>query len=495
MNNNILKQLASKNLRIILWSILVAIILLLFYLGISPSGKTSYAKNFFNDNYFIGKLTPEERTRTGNNNTQKIVGDPAYFTLRTLRPFDKAKLTLTYRSQGTSIIEAGVLADKRAWRYKLKPLENSYIDRLSKKWPSVKTDSLILLERPAEAVSFKPLPYPQVEDLFDNLPAVNQLALYNYDLDREFFLSDYVPSISENDLGISLRGGYEFYVYLGVEDLYLNFYFSDLNKNRDSDPIDINIYRQGNKIKNYHGDDPGIATDNGTLETRNNILIRQAGLTPGLYRVEIKANDDVITDKIRTTQTRIVFINKMWLADKNRQGIGLFTDSRSVNVQTTNPGRLQNIAIGKKVLPLAETYKQYSTSTDETLALISADKDDIIISGDGVFGLDKNYFFNPENKKVNLNFSDQGIDYILADYVMPRENGGWKTAQTQVDLTAAYSESEKPLIPGINKLSRRYSFLISIPGLRADDNIDDWVEIKEIKIELDGASLWEKILD
>jgi len=70
---------------------------------------------------------------------------------------------------------------------------------------------------------------------------------------------------------------------------------------------------------------------------------------------------------------------------------------------------------------------------------------------------------------------------MLARYQRPPEVGEWRTASAEFDLRHTYQENGQ------------YSFLISIPGLRADDEISDGIEISEIKVELLGKNLIEKI--
>jgi len=77
-----------------------------------------------------------------------------------------------------------------------------------------------------------------------------------------------------------------------------------------------------------------------------------------------------------------------------------------------------------------------------------------------------------------LDVNKDGINYVLANYRIPSDDGEWKTAEVEFDLTKAYSEDGK------------YSFLISIPGLRADDGVDDYIEIGGIKIDLRGRTLF-----
>jgi hypothetical protein len=74
---------------------------------------------------------------------------------------------------------------------------------------------------------------------------------------------------------------------------------------------------------------------------------------------------------------------------------------------------------------------------------------------------------------------EEEMEYVLTDYKKWSRQGEWKVKETAFDLGSAYSEDGK------------YRFLISIPGLKEDDDIDDYVIIDEIKIELKGDSILE----
>src|SRR3989339_552219 len=121
----------TTKIRIILWSALAAAVFGLLYKGIVPGGRIVYSTDFKRPDYFMGKLTPAERWRheAGDEGSQRplLVGDPVYFNLRAPRPFDEAILKIKYKRRGSGwdnwpVIEAGVLADKTAWRYSLEPV-------------------------------------------------------------------------------------------------------------------------------------------------------------------------------------------------------------------------------------------------------------------------------------------------------------------------------------------------------------------------------------
>ena len=510
-----MKNLIIK-FRIFLWLILASVVGWLLYMGVVPSGQISYVYNFNKPNYFIGKLMPEERVALIYDGSQKIIGDPVYFSLRTPRRFNKAKLILKYRhdkdtecpighsvSECIPVIEAGVLADKIIWRYDLQPIENKIINQLALDWDVINKDGVMLLQNGKK--------YNSIDEFLNDLPTRDEIALYNYplrqkqseasDLKSEYLLSDYAASANTNTEGatgndegedcnprlhycLSLRGPYQFYTYIKDEDLDFNFVFQDLNKNKDSDPIDLYLYYNDQLIDSRHVDDDGITTDSGEIKDCGEIKLKLANLPEGVYKIELRANDDIITKNIKTKQQKLAFINKIWLADSGGSDIiNLWTDSKLINAQTVNPDSLQTVRAGENELKIEQTYKQFSATVSSSTTKLTLEKDDVILSGNGVFSFSRDSLINPNFKKVDayLDVDDDGINYILADYEMPQDTNEWKAASAEFDLTKAYREDGK------------YSFLISVPGLRADDEVDDWIEIGEIEVELEGVSLYDKI--
>jgi hypothetical protein len=478
----------TVKIRIFLWLILAGVTGWLLYMAVAPSGKISYVADFTSRSYFIGKLTPEERLTPVEGDmplSRIIIGDPVYFSLRTARRFDKAKLTLKYRQSEDAppIIEAGVLADKIIWRYDLQPIENKIIGRLAFVWDVKKENGLILLQRNNSASTTK---YDSVSEFLNNPPARDQIVLYNYDLESEFILDNYAPLKAKekpdlSSIDCALRGAYQFYTYIKDEDLDFTFDFIDINKNKDSDPIDLNLYYGNQIIDTRHLDDDGIANNSGKESGTRRLSLKAANLPEGVYKVELRANDDVITEEITTKQSKLSFAAKIRLAGDGAKNISLFTDSNEISAQTVNPGSLQKIKIGDNEMDINQTYKQFNVATGQGVKEIKLEKDDVILAGNGVFGFSQEALVNPAFKKVDGKLDINSVNYILAKYEIPAEENGWKIAQAEFDLSGAYREQGQ------------YNFLISIPGLRADDEIDDEIKIDEIKIELEGKSLWEKI--
>lgn len=463
--------------RVFLWLVLAFIVGWLLYMAIVPGGKITYIYDFEKDSRFIGKLTPIDRVETSIGNSQKIIGNPVYFSLSTLRKFNQATLVLKYKNTGEfPLIEAGVLVDKIVWRYDLKPVENKIIDQVALVWDVIKDNGAILLQREKK--------YNSIDEFLNNMPDIDEVALYNYDLKKEYLLNNYIAGIDEQVIDFSLRGPYQFYTYIKDEDLDFNFTFLDINNNKDLDPIDLHLYYDNKLIDSRHMDDDGIAKDTGETKDERVINFKVANLPEGVYKIELRASDDIITKKITAKQSKLAFLNKIWFYKDNNTDIEIWTDSKELQAKTVNPTSLQIIKTGEKELEIKETYKQFRSVLDvATSTRIKLAKDGIILTGDGVFSFKKDSLINSNFKKVNqnLDINKENVNYVLAKYAAPKEEDGWKIAEIEFDLTKAYREDQK------------YGFLISIPGLTVDDDIDDYIEIGGIKIELKGKTLFEKI--
>lgn len=475
---------------IILFLVALSIVV---YQGIVPGGKISYCHKFDKSNYFIKKFIPEARVDQIENGQQAIIGDPVYFSLRTPRKFNKASLSFKYKNISESpVIEAGIMTDKKMWQYNLKPVENRIIDQLSLVWDATREDNLLLLQRKISTSSKEIKKYKNIEELKNNIPDIDEIAVYNYNLGSEYIINDYAPDDGSTVIDYPLRGSYQFYTYIKDEDMDISFDFYDLNQNVNSDDMEIFVYYQKELIDSRIIKDEGAATDNRVITERKPLQLKYSNLPEGVYMVAVRTNDDVVTKKISTAQSKISFINKLWIYNGKDSSMELFTDSRMIDALATDPAKLQTIKIDDKELFINETYKQFNLKAGSGIKKISLEKGGLTIAGDGVFSFNKDSIVSADIKKAdsNLGLNDENVNYIIADYTPAIEVNGWKEAKIEFDLNNAYRENESSLFS--LGWSGRYNFIISIPGLKADDDINDYILIDEIKIDLEGATVFDK---
>lgn len=459
------------------------------YMGIVPSGHISYQTSFRRVDSFLGRLSPSERVLSASDKQPHIISaDPVYFSLYTPRRFEKIKLKYRYRRVGNGdvliapIIETGVLVDQTIWRYDLHPVENLMIDNLPPSWSATRKGDSVLYER--EVGENLPNPrYGDVDNFLNNPPNFTKIALYNYDFKKNYKLADYIAT--STILAQDLRGAYQFYVYSGGDDLKIDFSFDDLNKNRDADQIDLQLYYQGKLIEAAHLDDDGVALDNGSLSIDRKLSLGASNLPEGTYKIELRSNDDIVTREIRSNSSKLAFVGSLWLMESGTGNISLWTDGNFLQAKTVNPGSLQTIKAGKNDLVISETYKQFETSfvkqsAFDDFAQIKLAHDGIILSSNGVLAFSENSLINPRISRVdaNLDLQKRDIHYILAEYQSPQIENNWKVAEIDLDLRGAYREDGK------------YSFIISAPGLEKSGT---YIEFDSIEAELIGRSLWKKV--
>lgn len=485
MKKNIIK------IRILLWGMLFFVVAWLFWMAVAPGGKIAYKQDFLNKkyffqtdkDYFIRRFTPGDRVEIRDDNKPRIVGDPVYFSLRTPRAFNTAKITYKYKiqeKQPIHLIETGALADRQVWRYQLHPLENKTIDQLSEVWNKIEEQGTVLLQKTKN--------YENIADFLASPPDFESIAVYNYDLPYDYKIGEFATGTEEHEYSVPLRGAFQFYTYIKGDALDFSFDIKDINQNGDADNVDLFVYYKNTLLASEHLPDDGISIENNQVSENRVLNINIPNLPEGAYKLEMKANNDIVAAKIRTHHQKIAFINKINLHKTDKEDIKIFTDAKELQATTIYPESLQSLKAGENRIELNETYRQFSgvvekgTST-ENLGLIQLEKDGVELAGEGVFCFAPELCFNPALKQVktSLDKLPDNIDYIIADYGGISYDGEWHIASAEIDLTSAYRED------------KAYSIILSIPGLRADDAFDDGIIIDNILVELAGKSLAEKV--
>ena len=106
-----------------------------------------------------------------------------------------------------------------------------------------------------------------------------------------------------------------------------------------------------------------------------------------------------------------------------------------------------------------------------------------MIELNGFIALPDTKFFKALPEKMDRFFSASGsASYLLSNYKSPKKEKNYKVASLEFDLNSAYLNNNY------------YSFVISVPGLELTEGGENYLGIKEIKIEVEGRSLGEKII-
>jgi hypothetical protein len=472
--------------------IIISLVVLVFvFFKIIPGGHITYTKDYsswlHSGKGFIYNFTPAERVDEKTGKWPRLIGDPVYFSVFTPRTFSKVKVTVKYKSQlrpEEPIIEAGVLADNVVWRYDLQPLDNKILDDLSLPGGRLEENGLTLWQAEKN--------YHSLSDFFADLKINNLeacpgntascLAAYNYNPDYNFQfkgLKDSLPTL----LSVPLRGAHTLFFYINNEPLRLELKFLDLNQDKTADPLAIILSKDGKVVRQVNLADENLNPVGGQEENKS-LILEEKALSPGLYKVEIKITDDTVIKSIQSSLDRFVFVGKVWPVSVGRE-LNIYTNANYIQAKAFAPASVQNIVFGGENFSIPEPYKQFDfkTGSDNQVKEIKLTKDDVILETNGVFSFSRNTIFNPLLPKVDRFFQlGAGLKYILADYQMPVATNGLTSASAEFNLVGVYREKGK------------YNFMISIPGLKSDDGPDDYLEIKEIKMEFSGRTLWQKLI-
>ncbi len=476
--------------RLFLGLILFILVLAFLYLKIVPFGSIAYSRDytsqFRSGKGFIYGFTPAERVDLKSGEGPRVIGDPVYFSLFTPRTFDKAKVTIVYRDNlglDTPLIEAGVLADNIVWRYELRPIDNKTLDYLMLRWHKSEDNGYLFLQKNQNYSSpfdlERDLAKGQIKGCQNGLE--NCLAVYNFSPNYDYQIANYQPAIPLV-LDKPLRGAHQFYIYLKNEPLRLDFFLVDLNQDLKAAPIEIILSSGSKVIATESLADPNLKPRSGETEEKI-VTLTEKNLPAGIYKVEVKITNDMVIKKIVSSVDRLAFINKIWPVS-NTGPLTLYTDSNYLQVKALTPASLQTLSFAGQDFKVGVAYEQFDFKTDSKIKdkEIKLKKDDLILENNGVFAWSPASLFNPTLPKVDRFFSvNTSASYIIADYKKPSEEEGVKTATAEFNLKGAYREKGK------------YSFLISVPGLKTEDEADDYLEIYKIKIELEGRTLWQKI--
>lgn len=493
-----------------MWLLLFLAVFWFLYMAVVPGGKITYIYDFEKHSEFISKLSPDTRVIEADKEYPNfIIGNPVYFNLHTSRKFTSAELEIKYRrlndfsiASDYPVFEAGILLDGKHWRYDLQPLENEILDKLSLVWNLKSEGDLLLLQNPRQDASSSDTLYDSIQDFLENPPTPEKIAVYNFDLDYEYVLENYrslsveelLDSKEESYVEIekSLRGAYQFYTYIKNEDLDFRFTVFDRNENKDADQVEIFFYYDNHLIASSRLEDDGITSDQGEQSGERELELKIPNLPEGVYKLEFKANDDIVTRKITSRQKKIAFINRLYFDEGESDEIRLFTDSSVIEATAPFVDGLQKIKIGNDELNLTEAFKQYSlipeiTEAKSVFREVLLERGSVILSGNRLFSLSPDAFFNPDPKRIDkyLNIAAEGVAYVLADYKRPLElEDGWRIATGSFNLANAYRED------------LQYGFILSVPGLKSpiEPSVDDFgIEIDSIKVNLQGIKLRDKM--
>jgi hypothetical protein len=409
-------------------------------------------------------LTPKTRvvfTKLLGTNLQRQTDDIVYFTTPS-QGYDRATAKIEFINASPSQPLLVGFKDKTDWHYFTKPVDLPLINSL--KWIQINSVPPILYSR-------KEYKFTDVNNLLDN-PPNDPIGAYYTDTDFEIgWLPDYKKSKKWTTINIPLRGSHSFYVFLENEPFSLQVKKQDLNRYEGPDSMKVSVYKRGVLMSESTGVDDGIAAPSRIKGKIQTIVVQDNGATPdnGVYRVDIKTNDDTSIDSVTTTLSKIVWIPPIFPLSPTT----LFTDARELTFKTLHtPSVLPILLNGQPInIPVLNEIVQATASANyNTIKLAEGD---IIVGGAGMFAFSQDQYFTPYVvKKIDIKSEADlsRVNYLITDYVRPtRSEDGYEEATLEFDLSNAVYDNDK------------LSWIIQAPGLKKNGGE---VLIKNITITL-----------
>lgn len=475
--------------------ILAFILFFLINSWLAPSGAWLCRQSFDNKsalNLFssdcVGKPSPQERYAFSPNGSLLMLADPLYFSVFSPRPFQNIELEIIYRpylSNSKPIFEAGFLADAKLWRYRLQPVYNQWLEKYLTNWTLVSDGKLKLYQKGDNFKSVREFISYWEKDKPEACQSVNCLALYNVSPNTlKPILNIDSLKIKKTDtiFPYGLRGSHQLYLYLNEDYLKISGTFSDLNENKDLDSLEIVLLDTNEKkVILDIGDKRGEKELSYEESIDYGFNFQEDDLKQGLYKLEIRASDDIVVKNLQINSSYLSVINKIWPISQGP--ISLKSDTNYLQVKSLSPLSNQRLEFGDKQLDVSEIYKQYEIQNDKGDNIISLERGGLILENSGVFSFDDGDILNPNYPQLDrYSFQNKNLQYILADYSQADSiEGDWRRSTLHFSASDLYRENG------------HYNLILSIPGLKLNEGVGGLMEIKEIKIKYYGPSLWQKL--
>ena len=436
---------------------------------------------------FIDRLLPDTRVhepvQENGQWIQEVTGDPAFFFVHPQRQFDTATVELWFQNENVPIVEFGGLARTSPEVYDLQPMQNLLIDQSS--WSRITDGDQVLLQRTKT--------FNSIQDFLGHLPAPDTIAAYHTDILPPFRLKGYQSSSTEQTINVSLRGHHKFKTYLKDETLSARFEYMDMNRDEGADPVVVTVFdEEGRPVGDARADDDGDLSKLGRSSGMRSVELSLPGLSEGVYKIVFDVSRDIFLRNIKTTQTKFVAVNGVYLGDEigyrePGKAVTLYTTAKRIQSQTRHSEGVQTLSVGGKPFAIEEPYKLYIfTSQSPGVIDVRVDKLDIELFVDQPIAFSPADFFNPEPNRLRY-YTDvdaEGIDYIIANYRSSEKRGDWYVATMDVDLGLLHFETEHPDLQFFR--DGNWKFVVSSAGIEERGGS---IKIHEINMTFHGRPI------
>jgi hypothetical protein len=408
-----------------------------------------YGLNYVLRDNQIPPLTPKDRvvfTNILGLTVQRQTADIVYFSTPSLG-YDRASVEIEFINPSDRQSLFMGYKDRDDWHYFTKPLDLPLINNLG--WIQINTIPPLLFSR-------NKYNYKDFQSFLDKPPA-EAVGIYQSNGDFEIgWLPDYKKSSKWTTINTPLRGSHSFYVFLENEPFSLQVKKRDLNWYEGPDTMKVSVYKQGMLMSESTGPDDGISAASRIEGKTQTVVVQDNGSTPdnGVYRVDIKTNDDTVIDSITTTLSKIVWIPPIFPLSPTT----LYTDAKDLTFKTLHTPSIVPILLNGQPIFIPAVNETIPATASANYNVIDLPQGDVIVAGMGFFSLSKDQYFTPFIfKRVDIKTESdlEKINYLITDYLQPHKgNSGYKVSKLEFDLSNSIHTNDT------------LNWIIQAPGLK-----------------------------
>ncbi|MBD3251600.1 hypothetical protein GF380_04080 [Candidatus Uhrbacteria bacterium] len=396
-----------------------------------PSGTVTFDLPFDGTSAWMDPFLPAERTSSpglqeGGWRGQRIYLDPVYSAARLPGVFDEVEIMLEYRPLRQPFVEFGLLRDETTLGFEFEPIWFEPLQ--SSHWIATEESGRQGYVRQGE--------HPALL----GTSAYPKLAVWHATA-TALEMKDPASDLRRTE--VSLRGSHDFYALPSEDQIRFTFELQDSNRSKGRDTVVIQLLHQDEVLQT---DAVGIG---GSQDARMGRVIEHTierrGLAPGVYRVQLIAEDDVFIRSIATPSRRWVvgprvsFGDLVGYKDEVQPGVA-WTDSRHLVLETFHQEGLQVVSLGEQSVELVRTHEVFELNRSDADTIpkqLVAPHGDLRVVGDGWFAFEPKAFFAPHPRRLT-SWTDpeaEGIDAILTPYTRPEPlEDGWYRTSVNFDI-------------------------------------------------------------
>lgn len=411
----------------------------------------------------------------------QVQGDELKFSVRYPRGPERVRVRMNLSIGGQS--QVSLTAQGRNGIGSITRIESStFLNQLP--WNVLPGTPFTVWQRPDPSVR----QYTSVPDFLQTPPAASRVASVGLDQYALFRIPNYQPATEDLHLPYTLRGSHAITLYTGGEPIHLKFQKTDLNRIEGKDTLIVSVVQDGRTVWNRTVGDDGTTDASRTTGAPTAVEVTIPGVPAGIYRVELRAEEDVLISQIESSQHVLAFDRKIFLAGGPSYLAGASLRPRqfvvfgsTVGFETPHANALPRLTVAGKTYS-ASRAKKLITVPISRGATVSLSGDDVQLTANGWIFPAETVPMDPQPIQVlppTANPDVKGVDYILANYSPSESNGSLAINETFNADELAVND-------------HRFHFALGLPGRTFSSAT---VRVDWIRVTLErGPIPWSKII-